>query len=222
MNAQNGQRGYASRSIHRSSLIIPRLDDVPPPPWDLRGAALLLLEKTGSGLRLLALVHYDHSPVGTYDERAVVALTRRGPSVVEMQVNSPASLSGGRINWGYPKTLARLRWQRCGERVVFTAEQKRLCARACGPSFPIRLRAWSAQTMSGRWVRVPFRLRGRARIAFAGPRVALLVEPFELCVLPPHFVGAHGNAPSSVVPQPGALPCAPTGNSTPAIRLSAD
>ncbi len=185
LNTSNSQREDADRSIHRSSFIVPRSDDVAPPPWDLRGAALVLLQKEAGGLRLLALVHYDESPVGAYDERSIVALTRHGPSVIEMQVNSPASMRGGRVNWGYPKTLAPLSWRRRGGRVVFTTEQGCLRARACGPVFPVRLRAWSAQTLHSRPVRVPFRLRGQARFAFVGPRIALLVEPFSMRVLPP-------------------------------------
>jgi hypothetical protein len=178
----NDQRDDAGRSIHPSSFILHRSLA---PPWDLRGAALVMLDKSSDGLRLLALVHYSDSPVGTYDERAVVALTRRGPSVIEMQVTSVDSMRGGRINWGYPKTLARLRWQRHNGRVVFTTQQGRLRARACGPAFPVRLRAWSAQTLHGHPVRVPFRLQGRARLAFVGRRIALLVEPFFMRVEPP-------------------------------------
>lgn len=185
VNAQSGQRDATNRPIHRSSFITPHSDSVPPPPWDLHGAALVLLQKEAGGLRLLALVHYDVSPVGAYDERSVVALTRRGPSVVEMQVTSADSMWGGRANWGYPKTLARLSWQQHGGRVVSTVEQRCLRAHACGPAFPVRLRAWSAQTLNGRPVRAPFRLRGRARFAFVGRRIALLMEHFSLCVLPP-------------------------------------
>ena len=183
VNAQENQHDDAGHSIHRSSFIIPR--SAVPAPWDLRGAALVLLDKSDGGLRLLALVHYDDSPVGAYDERAVVAVTRRGPSVVEMQVTSADSMRDGRANWGYPKTLARLSWQRRDKRAVFTADGKSLRARACGPAFPVCLRAWSAQTLDGRPVRAPFQLQGRTRFAFVGRRIAVLVEPFFMRVEPP-------------------------------------
>ena len=99
---------------------------IPPPPWNLRGSALIFLQRASTRTaahaafsqvwpswlpRVLALVHYDDSPVGAYDERAVVALTWRGAAVVEMQVNRELSRRGGRENWGYPKTLAQLSWR---------------------------------------------------------------------------------------------------------------
>lgn len=167
-------------------------DDVPAPPWDLRGASFVTLQRVSirrGGIAVLALVRYDESPVGAYLERAVAVMTRRGPSVIEMQVSSPASMRGGRRGWGYPKTLADLTWRETNEMTVFNARlQNRehiYRARAFGPSFPIRVRAWSAQTLNGKDVRAPFQLRGRARLAKVNRRLGVCIESFEMRVLPP-------------------------------------
>jgi hypothetical protein len=182
------------------------------PPWDLRGSALVLpcralrhirhsaqLYKARLkpihvlGRRLpgaLALVHYEHSPVGTYDERAIAVLTWRGPSVVRMQVNSPASMAAGRANWGYPKTLAELSWQHNGRRVQFSTDSQTWRARIVGPAFPLKLRATSTQTLEGKVVRVPIRLKARVRLAFVGWRVGIFLDEFSLHIAAPKLRGA--------------------------------
>jgi hypothetical protein len=162
-------------------------DKIPAAPWQLRGAALGLLHISFSQRQFgaLALVHYDSSPVGTYNELALAVLTRRGPTVVHMPVTSQASMIGGRRIWGFPKTLADLRWQRDGERVIFTTGKNQWRARAGGPRISLRLRASSTQQLNGEWVRVPFEITGRVRLAFSGRRLAVLLETFEMVVHPP-------------------------------------
>lgn len=166
--------------------------DVPSPPWDLCGAAVVMLQRVPLSqgvIAVLALVRYDKSPVGAYNERAIAVMTRRGPSVVEMQVSSLASLRGGRGGWGYPKTLGDLKWRLENRVTVFDSRfEKRhnvYRARAFGPSLPIRVRAWSAQTLNKKSIRAPFVLRGRARFAWVNRRLGVVVESFAMRVSPP-------------------------------------
>ncbi|MDQ3815544.1 MAG: acetoacetate decarboxylase family protein [Armatimonadota bacterium] len=155
---------------------------VPPPPWHLTGTAVLL----PCGWRsALSLIRYDDSPVGPYNELALGVLTRHGPSVIGMWVTSEASLIGGRANWGYPKQLANLRWEREGERVVFQANGRVWQVRPWGPVISLGLKLWTVQILNDQRVRVPLHVQGRARLAFQGRRWALFIEPFELDVLAP-------------------------------------
>jgi len=148
----------------------------------LTGYAVLFLR----GWRgLLAIIHYDSSPVGPYDELAVSILSARGPTVVEMYVNSPASMIGGRAGWGFPKQLARLHCERWGRRLSFRCGNRTKRVRSCGPVFPLRANLWTVQLLEGQRVRVPVSIEGRARLGFQGRRVALILEQFEMTVLPP-------------------------------------
>lgn len=57
------------------------------------------------------MLRYRDSPVGPYAEvwaTPGIRVGRRGPelTIPFMAVDSPASLKGGRANWGLPKTLA--------------------------------------------------------------------------------------------------------------------
>lgn len=140
-------------------------NSVPSAPWKLKGQAAAWLE--GFGLRLW--VRYSDSPVGAYDEWALVKLTIRGPSVVEMWVDSENSRRGGRGNWGFPKELAQFKTDFRGPR-------------GFGISFPIRARFWTAQSLDGKTVKVPGEIVGRARLAFRGRQVAICLEEFSLKV----------------------------------------
>ncbi|HEX8235511.1 MAG TPA: acetoacetate decarboxylase family protein [Abditibacteriaceae bacterium] len=162
-------------------------DEIPAAPWHLGGAALGLphLSWSQRPFGVLALVHYDTSPVGAYNELALAVLTRRGPTVLQMPVTSKASMIGGRRIWGFPKTLANLQWRRNGERIVFTAGTKQWHAQAVGPRIPLRLRASSTQQLNGEWVRVPLQITAQARLAWCGRRFAILLESFDMVVHPP-------------------------------------
>ena len=143
-------------------------------PWHLAGSAALLLSARGA----VALVHYEASPVGPYDEWARCVLTARGPRVVEMLVTSPDSMRAGRENWGFPKRLAQLKWKKHAGRVSFEAPAAIYRLRACGPRFPLRVKFFCVQTLGGQDVRVPFELGGKARLAWRGRQMALLIEEF--------------------------------------------
>ncbi len=185
------ERVIDNTSTHSSPLLagvaVGIAAEIPPAPWHLTGTALGMLHISFSHRQcgVLALVHYDHSPVGPYNELALAVLTRRGPSVVQMPVTSPASMIGGRRIWGFPKTLAELNWQRNGERITFTAGKRQWRARAVGPQIPLRLRASSTQQLNGEWVRVPLELKGCARLAFCGRRCVILLELFNMVVQAP-------------------------------------
>lgn len=135
--------------------------------------------------RALALVHYDTSPVGAYDEFAVIELTLRGPSVTEIFVTSAASQKAGRALWGFPKTLENLSWKRNGKHVVFQSERETFRFRIAEFSFPIRAKSWTNQILNGQKLRVPVAISGRAKLAFRGKQWALFLEEFELQVFAP-------------------------------------
>ena len=187
------ERVTDTTSTHSSPLLHGAIagDEIPAAPWHLSGAALGLLHFSLSQRQfgVLAMVHYNYSPVGPYNELALAILTSRGPSVVQMPVTSQASMIGGRRIWGFPKKLAELRCRCDGERMVFTAGKKQWRARAIGPTFPLRLRASRTQQLQGKWVRVPFQITGRVRLAFCGRRLAVLMESFVMVVYPPLELG---------------------------------
>jgi hypothetical protein len=150
--------------------------------WVLRGSGVLLLR---SARYALALVHYEASPVGAYDEFAVIKFSWRGPRVIKMPVNSAASREAGRTLWGFPKTLENLSWKRKGRYIVFRRQRERFRFRTTKISFPMRAEVWTNQTLRGQNVRVPCVISGRARIAFRGKQWAWFLEEFELQVFAP-------------------------------------
>lgn len=152
-------------------------DSIPPPPWVLHGEAVAFLAPR---YRWRLLVKYRQSPVGPYDEHALVILTWRGPSVVQMGVDSEASMIGGRRNWGYPKVLERLFWRSKGKNIVFLRNGKTFRIRKSCLSFPLALPFWTIQQLNGQVVRVPAKLRGKARFGFRGRQLALILDEFEM------------------------------------------
>lgn len=151
---------------------------IPPPPWHLTGAALALLSRRGA----LLLVHYETSPVGPYDELAVATVKPFGPTVLRMLVSREASRDGGRHIWGFPKETTPLKWTQREHRVTFQGNRCIWRARAVGPRLPLKLRAWTVQNLRGERVRVPFEVRGRARLAWCGRVPCVLLEEMILRV----------------------------------------
>ena len=151
---------------------------IPPAPWQLSGAALVLPHRRGA----LLLVHYESSPVGPYDELAVATLKRSGPTVVRMLVSREASREGGRHIWGFPKETTPLKWTQTSERVRFQGDRKTWRARAIGPRLPVKLRAWTVQNLRGERVRVPFHIGGTLRLAWCGKMPCALLEDMMLRV----------------------------------------
>ncbi len=164
-----------------TSSFIPPPSSLAPSPWLLTGSAALLLSARGA----IMLVHYESSPVGPYDEWACCVMTMRGPRVVEMLVTSADSVRAGRENWGFPKQLAPLKWQRRGARVSFESPSAIYRLGACGPRFPVRVKFFCVQTLDGEDVRVPFELEGAARLAWRGRQIAVVIEDFAMKVSAP-------------------------------------
>lgn len=105
-------------------------DTAPPAPWTARARALTWWNRPGPAARdairallpealgrvrplrcIGALLHYDASPVGPYNELIALLVLRRGDSLIVhvpfIAVDSPTSVVGGRANWALPKILAR-------------------------------------------------------------------------------------------------------------------
>ena len=161
----------------------------PPAPWKLTGRAALLL---ASWRELRLLVAYESSPVGPYLEHAIVACSRRGPSVTQMSVTSPLSIRGGIANWGYPKVLENLHHRTDGDYFWFSRDaghrrRQVFRLRCFGPSFPVALQFFSMQSLQDKTVQVPGRIRGRAKLAFQGRQLALVLQNFDLTIDPPIF-----------------------------------
>lgn len=108
---------------------------IPPPPWIVRGSALVVLGHLSRGraralaaqprgfmappllgsLGVLGLIHYDDTPVGPYNELALMpgVLWRQmlpGMLISHMLVDNARSRMAGRALWGLPKELARFAW----------------------------------------------------------------------------------------------------------------
>ncbi len=167
----------------------------PPAPWHLQSDAVALLE--ARGVRLL--VHYTHSPVGAYNEcalaqiqsisaRQVLAGRLFAPTIVEMQVDLPASMRCGRALWGFPKTLTALRWQRKNSHITFETSEKTWRFRISRWSVPIKLRASAVQVLAGQNMRVPMKIRARARLAWRGRQCGVLLENFDFEVAAPQLL----------------------------------
>jgi len=71
------------------------------------------IRPAGIALAAWALVRYEHTPVGPYDELAVTLLPEGGDGyghIPFIAVDSYPSIVGGRANWLLPKSLARFVW----------------------------------------------------------------------------------------------------------------
>ena len=163
--------------------------DIPPAPWTLHGAALLFLDRDNGGkIGARVWVHYTDSPVGAYDEMAFAVLTKRGVRVLEMPVTLERSMIGGRAIWGFPKTLENIEYSMLRNRVAVRHRGQTIRARISQFSFPIKLRAWTIQTLDGANVRVPISIRGRVHFAARGRKLGVFIRDFELVVAPPEKI----------------------------------
>jgi acetoacetate decarboxylase len=102
----------------------------PPPPWRLRGEALIVPAAVrrgapGPGLTLGGIVLARYGPGSTLEYHELVVFAgvgragaRVGLVVAYIAVDSPASLAGGREIWGLPKRLAEFAWTPAGVAVA--------------------------------------------------------------------------------------------------------
>jgi hypothetical protein len=189
---------------------------VPPAPWTVRGSATVWLARArqeagavlpagigGSPFAVAgAVVGYDETPVGPYDEVLAAVLTRSGlllrGHVPFMAVDRAASLVGGRLNWGLPKTLARFTG-RPGAVSTVTAR---------GGATPVPWRV----TATARHLGPPVPLRGRTRLrqrlpdGSVGEVTVAVSARARLCMVTTQ-VESEATLPTWLVPgrHPGAL-----------------
>jgi len=124
--------------------------------------------------------------VGAYDEYAFALLQsvgqKWGPHVVEMAVSSRDSMICGRANWGFPKVVRALKYMRRGLSVRFEDAGRVRLFRLSRFRVPFASPAWAVQVLEGKPVRVPMRIRGRARLCWSRRRLGVCIERFELHV----------------------------------------
>ena len=111
-------------------------------------------------------ISYDDTPVGPYHEVVGIVGLVRGRGVAAtvpfIAVDSPASVVGGRVNWGLPKTLARFDGDPSAEMTATGADWSvRVTVRATGPALPFRTRGQLLAHWPDGGVR-------RARVSMAG------------------------------------------------------
>lgn len=138
-----------------------------------------------------ALIHYYDSPVGPYNEYAIIQLKREGPIVTEMYVDSADSQEAGRALWGFPKVLADLEWRSGGSHLTFRKGAEYFRIWAFGFALPVRVRTWTIQVLEGAHVRVPIEVTGRVGLGFRRRQIAFVLEDFEMKVFAPQAVKAY-------------------------------
>lgn len=120
---------------------------------------------------MVAAVRYTGSPVGPYLELAAAQPARLGGRfgwcVQVMAVDSDQSRVGGRLEWGFPKQLATLRWEERGPERVLTWEERGVVVRGrpYGVALPGLVPVRALQHRGDGPVVVPGRLRGMGRLA---------------------------------------------------------
>lgn len=158
-------------------------------PWTCRARAVLWLGRGGKAATAAlapavakqatalsvvgGMVHYEHTPVGPYDEVFGAVAFRQGrrlsASVPFIAVNSAVSLVGGRSNWSLPKTLAQFEGEPAPGRTMTASRDDwtvRAATRATGPAVPITISRPITQEWPGGAVRMAtLRARGRGRPA---------------------------------------------------------
>jgi hypothetical protein len=123
------------------------------------------------GPAVVIAARYQESPVGPYSEMVVAEPARLGlrPGlcVTTIVVDSPAARVGGRLNWGFPKELGTLLWDRDGdERELRWVERGMVVrGRSAGPVLPLFIPFRNLQRRSDGPVVVPASVRGRGHVA---------------------------------------------------------
>ncbi|MFL6126634.1 acetoacetate decarboxylase family protein [Actinophytocola sp.] len=164
--------------------------EAPPAPWHTSMRAVVWQARPNGAARqaagsvhgrpalvLGALISYDETPVGPYDEivGGVGLLSGKGfaATVPFIAVDSPASVVGGRVNWALPKTLARFTGTPpTGMTATGEGWSVRVTVRAPGFAVPFRTRGQLRQPWPGGGVRrTRVGMSGRARPALVHVRV---------------------------------------------------
>jgi hypothetical protein len=160
---------------------------------------------------MVVAARYQESPVGPYSEMLVAQPARLGlrPGMcaTTIVVDSPEARVGGRLNWGFPKELGTLLWDREGdERELRWVERGMVVrGRPAGPALPLYIPFRNVQHRADGPVVVPTRIRGRGHLAhvevelgendplvwLAGPHRGLVVDGL-------HFVLDPARLPSGL------------------------
>jgi len=155
----------------------------PHAPWKLLGDCVTGLARRPrggalpDGLRpllgpaIVIAARYQESPVGPYSEMVVAEPARLGlrPGLcaTTVVVDSPAARVGGRLNWGFPKELGTLLWEREGEERGLRWVERGMVVRGrpSGPVLPLLIPFRNLQRRSDGPVVVPASIRGRGHVA---------------------------------------------------------
>jgi hypothetical protein len=156
----------------------------PTAPWVLSGESIVALARCPDvlgpipgGLRrlrgpvLIAAVRYDGSPVGPHLELAIGEPARLGARLgwcmTTMVVDSADARTAARGNWGLPRELGTLTWDRDGGVRQLRWSERGIVVRGVARRFrlPVLLPVRALQRRGDGPVVVPGRLRGLARLA---------------------------------------------------------
>jgi hypothetical protein len=155
----------------------------PHAPWKLLGDCVVGLARRPrggalpEGLRPLVgpavviAARYQESPVGPYSEMFVAEPAhvglRPGLCVTTAVVDSPDARVGGRVNWGFPKELGTLLWDRDGDERQLKWVERGVAVRGrrSGPTMPVLIPMRNLQRRSDAPVVVPATVRGRGHMA---------------------------------------------------------
>lgn len=177
-------------------------------PWELTGESIACLvrarEPLGSipagvtripGPVLVVAVQYRGSPVGPYLELGVGEPARLGARLgwcfTTMVVSSADSRTHGRANWGFPKEVGTLTWERDGDVRELRWVERDLVVRGTPTALraPVLVPVRALQRRGDGPVVVPGRLRGLARYAHVdveapeGDALAALGGPHRGCTV---------------------------------------
>ena len=153
-------------------------------PWTLSGESIVGLARCRQvlgpippgvqrirGPVLVVAVRYDGSPVGPYLELGIGEPARLGARLgwcfSTMVVDSAESRTDGRANWGFPKELGTLAWDRDGDERQLRWAERQLVVRGIPTALrsPVLVPVRALQRRGDGPVVVPGRLRGLARYA---------------------------------------------------------
>jgi hypothetical protein len=157
---------------------------------------------------LVVAAAYADSPVGPYYEMAFGAPARLGARpgwcITTMAVSSTDARVGGRVNWGFPKELATLRWSTDGDarRLDWFERGITITGVPTGLHVPAFVPMRNLQRRADGPVVIPARLSGRARLA----RVTIETvadDPLAALAGRRHGVVVHG---MTFVVSPARLP----------------
>jgi hypothetical protein len=123
------------------------------------------------GPAVVVAARYQESPVGPYSEMVVAEPARLGlrPGLcaTTVVVDSSEARVGGRLNWGLPKELGTLVWERDGEQRQLKWVERGMVVRGrqSGPVLPLLIPFRNLQRRGDGPVVIPAIVRGRGHMA---------------------------------------------------------